>query len=51
MDLVIAESEHCYVSFPIETSPLCPTDKDPVSHMLLAPKAHYTSCLELEEQV
>jgi hypothetical protein len=49
-EMVIAESDHCYLAFPTKTSPLHPLDKDPFTHLVLAPKQHYVNCLEIDEQ-
>jgi hypothetical protein len=51
MDLLIAESEHCYVSFPLNTSPLHPLEKDPISHFIISPKSHFMNYVEVDEQV
>ena len=50
-DLVVAESETCYVAFPGKISPLFPPEKEPLTHLVLAPKQHYPNCLEIDEQV
>lgn len=50
-DLVIAESETCYIAFPSKISPLFPPEKEPLTHLVLAPKQHYANCLEIDEQV
>jgi hypothetical protein len=50
-DLLIADSENIYVSYPTQTSPIHPSDSEPVSHLIISPKYHYVSCLEIEEQV
>lgn len=50
-EYVVAESEHCYVSFPTKTSPLHPQDRDQFSHLVIAPKYHYSNFLEIEEEV
>lgn len=50
-DMLISESENIFISFPLNTSPLHPLDKEPISHFILAPKSHFSSFLEIEEEV
>lgn len=51
MDLIISESENCYVALPMKTSPLYPLDKDPISHVIISPKAHFANFVEVDEQI
>jgi len=50
-DYIISESNYCYLSFPMKTSPLCPPDGKLNSHIILVPKNHFLSCVELDEEV
>jgi hypothetical protein len=50
--LVIAESDNVVLSYPIKTGSLCPTgDKDQLTHLILIPKQHFVSFLEIDEAV
>jgi hypothetical protein len=50
MGMVIAESDVAVVVYPTRITPLHPEGKEPLTHLIIAPKQHYVNCLELDEQ-
>ena len=49
---MIAESDNVVLSYPIKTGSLClKDDKDQMTHLILIPKQHFASFLEIDEAV
>ena len=51
LDYKISESEHWLVVYPSRVRPLCEEGAQEVTHFQLIPKEHYTSSMELDEEV